>query len=153
MTAQAILFLIGCIALSILFIVTLVVGIRERGKLRARLANLAGQLAQKEAHLARAQEELRRATTRTVPMKDEGNLSMARALRKITGPVKPTSARTSTTSRQDPSTDTLNGMAMGSLVAPGGWSTPDQSPAPAPSPAPDCSPAPSVDSGACGGGE
>jgi hypothetical protein len=75
----------------------------------------------------------------------DGNASMARALRTITGPVKPTSARTTSTSRND-STDA---MVMGSLIAPGGWSAP----ATDTSTSCDTSSSSSSDSGSCGGGE
>jgi hypothetical protein len=74
----------------------------------------------------------------------DGNASMARALRRITGPVKPTSARTSSTSRND-STDA---MMMGSLIAPGGWSAPATDTSSC-----DTSSSSSSDGGSCGGGE
>lgn len=128
--------------------VAMIAALRARTKLRLLLVRTGNELITTKAHLARAQEELRRATTRTVPVRDDsdGKLSMARALRRITGPVKPTSARTSSTSRND-STDA---MMMGSLIAPGGWS------APATDTSTSCdtsSSSSSSDGGSCGGGE
>jgi hypothetical protein len=82
------------------------------------------------------------------------SLSLARAVRKITGPVKPTSARTMPASRTSDRTDSLiAGVALSEASQPSTWSGNFTAPDPTPSPSCDTSPSFSSDGGSCGGGE
>jgi hypothetical protein len=104
--------------------------------------------------------EVERLQRLAFPARDGSDgISVGRALRKITGPVKPTSARTPSTSRTSDSTDSFAAGVLASTLWSGNYGSPDSGSSSScdtsssSSSYSDSGSSSSSDGGSCGGGE